>query len=303
MNVLPFLAHRETYQRLDGLRRAGRLPHALIFLGPEGVGKRLVARHLARTLLCEEDNAPCNTCRSCLQDAEGRHPDLWVLEPENGRIKIDAIRDLKKTLNLPPLVSKVRVALISEAHTLNVAAANALLKALEEPPPATYFLLASHAAGWVPRTILSRCQKVRLSPLPDEVLGEILRAQGKALDSKRLHLAQGSAKLALLLSESKEDLPSLERLCESSEALGLDEAYALGQSLNDPEKLVPFLEGLLLETHRCLCEDQIPERRFELLAFAERILEFRREMRQNANPKLHLPRLLMFFKEPLESRL
>lgn len=303
MSELPFLAHRETYRHLDQLRATGRLPHALIFLGPEGIGKQLVARHLAKALLCEEKSAPCGACRSCLQAAQGQHPDLWSLEPDNGRIKIDAIRELKKTLNLPPLVSKLRVVLISEAHALNAAAANALLKTLEEPPPATYFLLASHAAGWVPRTILSRCQKVRFSPLPDEVLVEILRSQGKGLDPQRLRLAQGSARLALLLTETSEEWPHLERLWDGPEALGMDEAYALGQGLTEAERLNPFLESLLLEAHRQLCAEETPERRFALLTFAERILEFRRELRQNANPKLHLPRLLMFFKEPLESRL
>lgn len=304
MSGLPFLAHDETYRRLDQMRLAGRLPHGMIFLGPEGVGKRLVARHLAKALLCEQESeVPCGACRSCRQAAAGQHPDLWSLEPEGGRIKIDAIRELKKSLNLPPLVSKLRVVLIAEAHALNAAAANALLKTLEEPPPATYFLLASHAAGWVPRTILSRCQKVRFSPLPDPALAEILRAQGKALDPRRLRLAHGSARLALLLSETPEEWPDLERLWGDAEPLGLDEAYALGQSLNEAERLTPYLESLLLEAHRRLCAEDSPERRFALLTFAERILEFRREMRQNANPKLHLPRLLMFFKEPLESRL
>jgi hypothetical protein len=85
--------------------------------------------------------------------------------------------------------------------------------------------------------------------------------------------------------------------------LSFDEAYGLGQSLNEVERLLPFLEGLLLESHRYLTAEANPSRRFEVLTFAERILEFRRELRQNANPKLHLPRLLMFFKEPLESRL
>ncbi|HEX5033486.1 MAG TPA: hypothetical protein VFW62_03315, partial [bacterium] len=68
-------------------------------------------------------------------------------------------------------------------------------------------------------------------------------------------------------------------------------------------KLEPFLESLLRETHQCLLAGRYPERRFELLGFAERILEFRGQLRQNANPKLHLPRLLMYFREPLESRL
>jgi len=304
MSSLPFLGHEATYRSLDSLRSSGRLPHALIFLGPEGIGKQLVSRHLAKALLCEAPNAPCDSCHSCRLVAEGKHPDLRLIEGENGRIKIDTIRELKQELLLPPLVSKVRVVVMPEAHTLNAAAANALLKTLEEPPSATYFMLGSHAAGWVPRTILSRCQKIRCSPLNEGDLAEILRKLGKSPEPRILSLAQGSAHLALLLCEAGSELPALEQLWEGNDALGIAAAYNLGQTLNEGEKLLPFLEGLLLESHQYLTQGKEPKPKgFEVLTFAERILEFRRELRQNANPKLHLPRLLMFFQEPLESRL
>ena len=304
MKAPAFIGHREVFHSLEGWRASGRLPHALIFLGPDGIGKQLVAHHLAASLLCESKNAPCGDCRSCHLIQEGKHPDLWNLEPDNGRIKIDQIREVKKAMAMPPLVSQVRVVLLTEAHALNPAAANALLKTLEEPPPETYFLLVSHAAGWVPKTILSRCQKIRFSPLSQEELSQVLGKLGKTVDSRILRLAQGSVRWALLLGEAQADLPSLESLWEGAETLGMDEAYALGQSIQESERLLPLLEGLLLESHQYLTQGpSLPARSFEVLTFAERILEFRRELRQNANPKLHLPRLLMFFKEPLESRL
>lgn len=298
----PFVGHREIHRQLEEWRQAGRLPHALMFLGPEGIGKSLVARHLAAALLCSEKRGPCGACRSCQLFAKDQHPDLFELKPEGGRIKIESIRELKRSFNLPPLVSNARVVLIAEAQAMNAAAANALLKTLEEPPSATYFILGSHAAGWVPRTILSRCQKIRFSPLNPQELQAVLKSKG--IDgSKALDWAQGSAKTALALSEVEAEIPSLEQLWGESEGFGMAEAYTLGQNLYEAEKLQPFLESLLRETHQCLLEERHPERQFELLGFAERILEFRGQLRQNANPKLHLPRLLMYFREPLESRL
>ncbi|HKX12194.1 MAG TPA: DNA polymerase III subunit delta' [bacterium] len=300
---LPFVGHREIHRQLEGWRQAGRLPHAMMFLGPEGVGKALVARHLAAALLCAEKAGPCGACRSCELLAKGQHPDLFELKPDGGRIKIDSIRELKRSFALPPLVSSARVVLIAEAHAMNAAAANALLKTLEEPPSATYFILGSHAAGWVPRTILSRCQKVRFPPLSHDELEAVLQAKGISGAAKALDWAQGSAKAALQLGEVETEIPSLEELWGEREGFGLAEAYTMGQTLYEAEKLEPFLESLLRETHQYLLEERHPERRFELLGFAERILEFRGQMRQNANPKLHLPRLLMYFREPLESRL
>lgn len=298
----PFIGHRDIHRQLEEWRQSGRLPHALMFLGPEGIGKSLVARNLATALLCSEKKAPCGECRSCQLIAKEQHPDLFELKPENGRIKIESIRELKRSFAMSPLVSANRAVLIAEAHAMNAAAANALLKTLEEPPPATYFILGSHAAGWVPRTILSRCQKIRFSPLNPQELEAILRSKG-ATGGKVLDWAQGSAKTALALGVLETEVPSLEQLWGESEGFGMAEAYTLGQNMSEAEKLQPFLESLLRETHQCLLEERHPERQFELLGFAERILEFRGQLRQNANPKLHLPRLLMYFREPLESRL
>ncbi|HEX5033272.1 MAG TPA: DNA polymerase III subunit delta', partial [bacterium] len=209
---LPFVGHRDIHHQLEEWRRAGRLPHALMFLGPEGIGKALVARHLATALLCSEKSAPCGACRSCELLAKDQHPDFFELKPESGRIKIDAVRELKRSFALPPLVSSARVVLIAEAHAMNAAAANALLKTLEEPPAATYFILGSHAAGWVPRTILSRCQKIRFSPLSHAELETLLQGKGVSGAAQALDWAQGSAKTALQLGQVEADIPSLEQL-------------------------------------------------------------------------------------------
>ncbi|HCU25566.1 MAG TPA: DNA polymerase III subunit delta' [Deltaproteobacteria bacterium] len=304
METLPFLGHREIFQALETQRRADRLPHALLFLGPEGVGKQKVARHLAERLLCHDAKPPCRTCASCRLFISGRHPDLWVLEPENGRVKIDAVRELKKSLTFAPLAGTQRVILLPETHALNQAAANALLKTLEEPPEATYFFLVTHAPGWVPKTIVSRCQKVRFPPLSETELKAVLKSQGLEPDASTLNWAQGSAQAAIRLAAAAEKFPAVESLWPGPGGLSVDAAYTLGQSSAEDEQRYVFLDALLADTHRILTQGRAPEaRRFELLAFAERIFEFRRELRQNANPKLHLPRLLMFFQEPLGSRL
>src|SRR5262249_39627059 len=160
-------------------------------------------------------------------------------------IKIDMVRDLKKSFSLPPIMALARVVLIPEAHTLNQAAANALLKTLEEPPPATYFILGTHAPGWVPKTILSRCQKVRFSPLSRDELQEILQAQGQKPDFHRLAWSQGSAHLALQGQEVPSEFPSLAQLVERNDTFGLTEAYTLAQTLSEGEALLPCLERLL----------------------------------------------------------
>jgi DNA polymerase-3 subunit delta' len=171
------------------LRRAaegGRLPHALLFVGPEGVGKRLFAQTLAQALLCERSREsafePCGACPACHQVAAGSHPDvLTVSKPEDRHeLPIDAIRQLNHDLALAPMRGRRRLAIVDDADDLSDEASNAFLKTLEEPPPGAVLILVGTAPELQLDTILSRCRVVRFEPLAEADLGPILLAQGLA---------------------------------------------------------------------------------------------------------------------------
>jgi len=293
-----FIGHQKTYQKLLDLHQSGRLPHALLFLGPEGIGKQRVARQLARQILKAEPSSPEDP------PLEATHPDFILLEPEGGRIKIDTIREIKKNLNYAPLKGESRVVLMTDAHTMNAAAANALLKSLEEPPPGTFFILVTHALGWLPRTIVSRSQKILFPPLNPSEMMQVLQKLEVEIPEEMISWAQGSPLKALQLAEVQEGLPSLEDLFPSPKALGFDGAQSLSQAVTDEEAIPAFLGGLLASTHHCLTSSQPGHPlAFDLLHFSDRILEIRNLLRQNINPKIHLTRLLLHFQEPLESRL
>jgi DNA polymerase III subunit delta' len=167
---------------------AGRFPHAFLFAGPEGVGKRLFARTLARALLCERRPEaaldPCGACPSCLQVAAGTHPDvLSVAKPEDRHeLPIRSIRDLCASLALTPMSGRRRVAIVDDADDLSEEAANAFLKTLEEPPPGSVLILIARSAETQLDTIVSRCRVVRFDPLPAADLAAILLEQGVASD-------------------------------------------------------------------------------------------------------------------------
>ncbi len=300
----PFLGHEAIARSLAETLAKGRLPHAMLFTGPEGVGKLKLARHLATAMLCQGIKPPCGACASCKLVEEDKHPDFMLIQPENGSIKIDTIRELVRGFSFAPLVGKARVVLMDDAHTLNTAAANALLKTLEEPPAATYFLLITHALGWLPRTITSRCQKVRFGPLNQEALKTIFQGLEQQTSSELLQASQGSAGRALRLETVEAELPSLTELLPSGQGWGFNQAYARTLAVVEAEKVEPFLEGLLVEAHRWLTRQNRPkEWDFPILCFTDKILEIRKSLRLNANPKLALTRLLMYFREPMQSRL
>jgi DNA polymerase III subunit delta' len=162
------------------LRRAlgaDRVAHAYLFAGPAGCGKHTTALALASALSCQAAPAEgCGTCSSCERIAAGNHPDVQTLEREGAAriIPIEAIRArVLAQLGHPPHEGRARVYLIEEAGALQSAAANALLKTLEEPPARTHFVLCTTAPDQLLPTIRSRCQRVSFSALPAELRAEL----------------------------------------------------------------------------------------------------------------------------------
>lgn len=157
---------------------AGRLSHAYLFLGPEGVGKASTARALAAALNCAQptdDGDACGTCPSCRRLNAGTHPDFLLISPEESKaqISIEQIRELRRLTGYPPLGGGWRVVLIKPAEALTAisdAAANALLKTLEEPPPRHLLVLTARGEADLLPTIVSRCHKLAFAPLPSALI-------------------------------------------------------------------------------------------------------------------------------------
>jgi DNA polymerase III subunit delta' len=186
--------------------RNGRLAHAYLFLGPEGVGKRLTALTLAKAMNCKSPpraGDACEQCPSCAKVNSANHADVILLEPEGEVLKIDQVRELQKRLHYRPLEGGRRACIVDSADSLNEAASNAMLKTLEEPPAETHlFLITSRPHKLLP-TILSRCQWVKFKPLSGDHIVRILRT-AHSLEEKQARfyasLAEGSVGRALALS-------------------------------------------------------------------------------------------------------
>jgi DNA polymerase-3 subunit delta' len=162
MRFEDFIGNAKIVTRLRSKLREGRFPHALIFAGPDGVGKRACALLVAKALNCRE-SAPdefCDACSQCRKIDAGVHPDVLLtgLEDEASEIKIAQTRDLLQTLGMRPLEGTHKVFIIDPADAMNAAAANALLKGLEEPPEDTHFILLTSNPQSLLLTVRSRCQ-------------------------------------------------------------------------------------------------------------------------------------------------
>lgn len=224
---------------VDMLRRhvaRGDVRHAYLFSGPPGLGRRTLALRLAQALNCEKPVAPgepCFNCRTCKQIELMQHPDLAVIQAvdddghpkEGGTLKVDQIRELQRTLNLKPYQSPYRVALFLRFQEANDSASNALLKTLEEAPAHAILLLTADNPEQLLPTINSRCEILRLCPLPLEAIVADLLEHGVDEDRARLlaHISGGrpgyARKLvddATVLEKREERLNDLQAILPAS---------------------------------------------------------------------------------------
>jgi DNA polymerase-3 subunit delta' len=236
-----------------GLKRR-RLPPALLFSGPEGIGKRALALAVARALVCEHgEGDACEGCAPCRRASRGLHPDVFLVEPVTAAIKIEQVREAAREILGRPFEAPARGFVIDDAHAMTEQASNALLKSLEEPPPTSHVILVTASPQALLPTIRSRCQQLRFSPLPAaQVEAHLRERQGLSPEEARLRavLSGGSLGTALAFetegyrSLRDELLSLLESLRGGGTAERLDAAERLAQH-DDPQQALTVLRSLL----------------------------------------------------------
>jgi DNA polymerase III subunit delta' len=300
--ILPW--QNSAWQQLQLLR--GRLPHAILFHGAEGIGKSVLAERFAQSLLCESplpEGHACNQCPSCGWFSQYSHPDYRRVRPElldedgaageegtadgeskksaksakapSKEIKIDQVRALSDFMNISTHRQGLRVIVLYPAEALNTAASNALLKMLEEPPPGTVFLLVSNSLDRLLPTILSRCRKQALAmPSPDEALAW-LKQQGIA-DAELWLAEQGGAPLAALAMAQAGNRDEMDELLHHLAMPSVETALKTAERLQKTPvpQLVSWLQRWLYDLFSFKLSGRIryyPQYRKELAALAARV--------------------------------
>lgn len=203
---------------LSGMLANGRLPSAMLFTGPDGVGKTLVAHDFAKVLVCPSAvgaGAPCGFCGDCQAVDRRMHPDVKAVNQayqtafnegevsKAGTLRVKTILHLRHDMELQSMLGGWKVAVIEDAHTLETESANALLKIIEEPPAKTLWILCTSQKERLPRTIPSRCFSIPFAPLPPDVVSRALERAGVPADraARLAQLSEGSASRALQLAQ------------------------------------------------------------------------------------------------------
>lgn len=186
------IGHEWAVQLLRSQVAGGQLRHAYLFTGPDGIGRRTLALHLAQALNCSYPPSPgefCGACRACRGFAAMQHADLYAATRQEGdkEIKVGAVRDLSRSLSRTPLEARFQVGLLLDFEQASEEAANALLKTLEEPNPSVVLCITATDTDSIPGTVASRCEIVRLRPVPAAELANVL-AQRLSIDAPRAQL-------------------------------------------------------------------------------------------------------------------
>lgn len=220
------LGHEWAVEMLHQHAARGEFRHAYLFCGPPGLGRRTLALRFAQALNCPtplEPGVPCGTCRDCKQIEGMRHPDVNIIQAdsEGGTLKVDQVREVQRALSLKPYQVNYRIALFLRFQEANDNAANALLKTLEEAPAHAVLILTADNPEQLLPTIISRCEILRLRPLPVAAIEADLISRGVETERARLlaHISGGRPGYArtlvddaTLLEKREERLDDLQSL-------------------------------------------------------------------------------------------
>ncbi|MDP2599852.1 MAG: DNA polymerase III subunit [Deltaproteobacteria bacterium] len=267
------LGHERELAQIQRALAGEKIPHAYLFCGMEGIGKCRIAYALAEALDCKSD--------------------LRLIEPLGTTIKIEVIRELKSSAYLHPLEGSSKVVLVNDAHALTDAAANSLLKILEEPPSQTYFILITSRPLKLLPTIRSRCQRIEFSPLTEAEIEKKLVRDGLPPEEakQRAKLGEGSLKQAMEM-----DIAFIGQVETELEKLGFrpppSQIFKTAENWVDDEEKIPRLFGILnhLWHQKIMARQSGP--RPETLKQWEAIQSAQRGFESYANKQLLMENLL-----------
>ncbi len=317
------LGHKTVSNHLKALLLSKRVPPSIIFNGPQGIGKFIAAKELAKSITCthekpqEDDSSlslfqdenetekkqdidkakPCNNCPSCKQIENGAHPDVRIIDfafqalllgkdiKEQQSLKIDTVREFSKYASKKPLLSEHKVFILNDADTLTTEAQNAMLKLLEEPPKNTFFILISSQKNTFLTTVLSRCHLINFGPLSSENVEEILARNNISLDEAALlsRFSNGSVKTAL---DMKRIMTKLEKLDTSNPAYPFKISSLLPKESFLARKEAGLILNILLTKthHKWIVTDNLNQKN-DLANLIKETLKLKTFLNQNVMPK------------------
>lgn len=247
------LGNKKITEQLTNSIKIGNISHSYLFLGTQGIGKKMIAKEFAKMILCTSEDKYCGVCKSCIEFDTDNNPDFSIIEPDGNSIKIDQIREFQKKVSEKPIISQKKVYIINDSDKMTVEAQNCLLKTLEEPPEFVTIILVGTNENAFLSTIKSRCMILHFEEINEE---EILRYLEEIYQIKinspiMIKAFQGSIGKAIELKDKQEQYEKIENLIYGLEKMDVvdlvNRAEFLYSNKDDKTEILDYMEVILME--------------------------------------------------------
>ena len=229
--------------------KTNKVSHSYMFVGIEGIGKKLIAKEFAKMILCLNEDKYCNKCKSCIEFDSNNNPDFFLIEPEGNSIKIEQIREIQKKVAENPIISNKKVYIINDSDKMTKEAQNCLLKTLEEPPEYITIILIGQNENSFLETIKSRCMILHFDKIENEVIKSFLKDnfQIEDLDEDLLDTFQGSIGKAINLKDKENIYVKLKEVLNFAKKCSIIEFMKKAQIIyENKENIYEVLENINL---------------------------------------------------------
>ena len=247
------LGNDKIKQQLIQSNQNKQVSHSYLFVGIEGIGKKMIAMEFAKMILCTAQNQYCGECKSCIEFDTNNNPDFKIIEPEGNSIKIEQIREFQSKVSEKPIISNRKVYIINDCDKMTPEAQNCLLKTLEEPPEfVTIILIVSNESALL-TTIKSRCMIIHFDKIPNNQIEEFLENnyQINFKSPIMINAFQGSIVKALQLKENQEQYEKIEDVLYNLEKQDkidtLNMSEIIYKSKDEKMKILDYMNVVLLE--------------------------------------------------------
>ncbi|HOP63011.1 MAG TPA: DNA polymerase III subunit [Spirochaetota bacterium] len=276
MDFQKIRGHKNQLRYLDHLKKSGDIPHALLFSGQKGIGKRLIAETFAASLFCTEKDSPCGKCHSCLQMKAGAYPDFFVLEvDEKGKIPVGSsdrsqpgtVRWMIDRLTRSSVNGKY-IVIVDGIESISEAGQNALLKTIEEPGPDTHIILIAESKSGILPTIVSRCIEIGFNPLTISEINDIIAEELPERQNSQVvsSICGGSAGTAIRLYDEKVFDGIVELCREIKTGFGGAEKEVSPPGFSSGFGDGGFTLSVLINLYSCMLREHIADNGFSLPA-------------------------------------
>lgn len=287
MSFEDILGNDKVKDTLNKALKENHISHSYLFVGIDGIGKRLFAKEFARKLLCENQEED-KSCSSCMKLNSGNHPDFKQIEPdEKGSIKIDIIRNMQEEISQKPIISTKKIYIINDSETMTEEAQNCLLKTLEEPAEYIVIILLTSNESKLLTTVKSRCLKIPMQEISKDDINTYLKQNYQDfIDENLIKMSGGSIGKAIKLQEDKSIYQELSNLLNEIDTKDLSFLFNNSEILyKQKDKINDILDYIIIYLYNTKERDKL-----DLIKYVE---ETKRRLNSNSNYDMCIDYLLM----------